>query len=143
MASHAVVATPEHRLIAARLAQSVKDDALPWILGGHFDERLARHPGHHYMVVEEDRAGVARMDEMHLKAGLRENQHLRFDGNAERVERRSQIASRVVELELNLAILDFAVELLDWIGDRRGVVLYRGMIGRGEKRARQLSKKSA
>jgi hypothetical protein len=52
------------------IIEQVKHHALPRIFGRDFQNVTSANPSHHHRVVEEEAAGVSRIDAGRLKAGL-------------------------------------------------------------------------
>jgi hypothetical protein len=94
------------------LVDCEEKDASSRVLRGNFDKASA-HPAYDDRVVEEQRARIVRADTQGLNAGLRVDHHLRFDGDVERFEKRGQIAVGVVELQIDFAFANVAIQFGD------------------------------
>ena len=89
----------EARRLRPALRERVEDDALFGILRGDLQQLRGGHPTDRDAVAEVNRARMARADLLRLPAGLREDQHLRFRRDAERIEERAQVSTAVRVLE--------------------------------------------
>src|SRR5436309_1486227 len=98
MTTQAIVSSLETGQIGLLLGECVENDAFRWIVRCNLD-KSSPHPSDHHRIVKEDRARVARLDEICLQAGFRENRNLRLNGNVQRVKHGSQISLRSVELQ--------------------------------------------
>ena len=96
MAAQAAIGPREFRL-AAVLLQRLEDHALPGIVRRHFNQRRAGDVADDHPVVEIQRARILRGGEGVLNAGLRKQQHLRFDRDVQPGQQRPQVALRSFE----------------------------------------------
>jgi hypothetical protein len=94
---HAFEPPAEARRPRRFLVEGVENRSLPRILRPGLQDAAAANPGHRDVVGEVDGARVAFVDFRRLHAGLRVNEHLRFDRDVQRVERRTQVTTRRIE----------------------------------------------
>jgi hypothetical protein len=90
------------------------------ILCSEFD-KTTTHPSDRDGIVEIEYAGIGWLDMEGLDAGLREDGHLRFDGNVQSIEKRGKVAVRPAEWKLGFPLLDTVSERSDRIfAEREG-----------------------
>src|SRR5215467_4074480 len=109
--------------------QRIKDEALLGIERSQFENFAGLNRSDHRLIVEKDRAWRARADPRRLKAGLRENQHLGVDVDAEMLEDARKPSVLPVEFELGFSRSKIAIELGDRIVQRAVGVLNGRVIG--------------
>jgi len=120
---HAFEPPAEARGARRLLVEGVKNRSLPRILRPGFEHAAAANPGHRDVVGEVDGARVAFVDFRRLHAGLGVDEHLRFDRDVQRVERRTEVTARRIERQGGSAFLQLAIEIVDRRLKRRRVVI--------------------
>ena len=118
----------ELRHAVGALGQRVEGHALIGVLGGHLDDLAAAHKGDLDGVIEENRARIHGIDQVCQQAGWRKHEHLRFDGDVQRVEGGSQVSAAAFECQASRPVQELLIELVDGIDPRRGRVQLRAKL---------------
>ena len=109
MAHQASIAARELGSIAGLLVQGVEDGPLPGVLRRDLHQGLPSDPSDCDRVIKEDRSGILWTDDPSLETCFCENDHLRLNGDVERVQNGSQVPTSRLEVEVNFTVPDFAV----------------------------------
>jgi hypothetical protein len=134
----------DDRTLLRLLLDGVEEHALLRVLDGELEQRRAADVADRDRVIEEDGARVCGAGVQRLDAGLRHHQHLRCDWNVQRAQHRPQVAGGFVEVELDAAVFDRAIQRADHIvRGFRVVANLRMRQGAGQRPFRQLLRRHA
>jgi hypothetical protein len=117
------------------MVECIEDDALLRIVNGELHERRAANVAHRDGVVEENRARIPGLCVQPLDARLRHHEHLRLDGQVQRLQHRRQVSGALVERQMHRPVFDMAIQLGDEIVGRSRVVADGVMGQRAGQRA--------
>jgi hypothetical protein len=109
MAPQTILTALETWPVIRLLGQGVENDTSQRIKRGQFDE-ASIHPRDGNRIVEKDSAGVARLDQISLQAGLRENRNLRLNRNMKSLKQGSQVALWAFELKQRVPSLKLRIQ---------------------------------